>query len=92
MKLGRLQKTLLRSGSLVLCTKDLRAPRHASAEAIAAELEEEETVVQKHPGVEQALRDGHCGKILFYREHHLFDGTPAKFADTRLSLVTSRQC
>jgi hypothetical protein len=88
--LGELQQTLFSVRSAELFTQDLRAPRHASAEALAKELEEERATVQKHPGVEQALRDGRCAEIALYWAHHLSDETRAKFADTRLPLLASR--
>jgi len=90
MKLGRLQQTLFSVRSPELFTQDLRAPRHESAEALAAELQEEETIVKKHPGVENALRDGRCAEIAFYWAHHLSEETRAKFADTRLPLLSHR--
>uniref|UniRef100_A0A7S1AMS2 Uncharacterized protein n=2 Tax=Noctiluca scintillans TaxID=2966 RepID=A0A7S1AMS2_NOCSC len=90
LKLGRLQQTLFSVRSPELFTKDLRAPRHESAESLAAELKEEETIVQRHPGVEKALRDGRCAEIAFYWAHHLSEETRASFADTRLPLMSHR--
>ena len=50
--LSELQQTLFSVRSVELFTQDLRAPRHASSETPAKELEEERAIVQEHPGVE----------------------------------------
>jgi len=88
--LGELQQTLFAVRSAELFTQDLRAPRHASAEALAKELEEERATVQKHPGVEQALRDGRCAEIALYWAHHLSEEARTHFAETPLPLLASR--